>query len=80
MSQPPAQRGWTPSSVADWRGIYLEVYLEKAGAGWSEDGDLPSGLFVSAQRGGDHCRKELCYSNLKTMLDDGQLSEKVDRF
>lgn len=28
IAQVEAQ-GWTPSSVADWRGIYLEVYLEK---------------------------------------------------
>lgn len=27
---------WKPSTVADWRGIYLEVYLEKkvGGASW----------------------------------------------
>ena len=24
---------WKPSTVADWRGIYLEVYLEKKAGG-----------------------------------------------
>ena len=33
-------RGWKPSSGADWRGIYLDVYVEKVpNANFYEKGD-----------------------------------------